>query len=950
MSARILCGCLVACCAATGWAGFPTNDECADALGLSSSSVFGDTSAASDDFAPFCGTSLSAPGVWYIIEGTGTNLTVSTCDESTAYDTKLNVYSGSCDNLVCVGGNDDDFGNPDCNFPRGIGFPSTVSFCAETGVDYFVLVQGFSGDVGEFLMTVTDSGVACVGACCLANGACLEGVSQANCAAQGGSFNGGVSCAAISCEGSCCLGDGTCSVLSRSDCAAAGGSYGGDGTNCGAADCMGACCFNDGSCTTGSRDDCDAAGGNFQGFGTSCGSVTCPIRPDNDDCDDAIAISSLNGVTFGDTTLAAADPTAPTCGTTITAPGIWYTIVGNGNRVIISTCEPGDTRYDTKLNVYTGSCDGLICITGNDDGSPDGVNPNPDCVVPETGSTSNRASTVSICTTAGTTYYILVQGFGGQVGSFAMRITDTGVNCTGACCLGDGMCLDGQAEADCIGLGGNFGGEGTSCSSVNCEGACCFFDGSCDTTNEDDCTARGGVFQGLNTNCGGVVCPISPENDTCVNAIAISSLSTVIHGTNINANADGLGTCGTTTGNAGVWYSLIGNGTQLTLSTCEPNSTYDTKIQVYCGGCEGLTCIVGNDDDFDCNFSGLRSEVTFCAQAGAEYLIVVDGFGGAMGNFSLRITEGGTCAATVECLPTGACCVESGCSVTTEAGCATQGGNYLGDGTNCGDGGYNEFMACSMPLEDISGSGSLATFASGGDDNAEEISMPFSFTFFGVSYSSIWVGSNGMLQFPPSTETEADDFSNDPIPSTITPNNIVAPLWDDLTTTAATASVFFETRGTAPNRRFIVQWENVPQLAGGGGMTFQSIMYEGSNNIEFRYETVVPQSSPPNDYSIGIENADGTVGFSVADNLIVNGACFRIEPMAFMSPCDDTEPCPDMDNSGLVDLSDLARLLAAFGRSVGDPLYDAGPDFDNSGTVDLSDLAALLALFGLPCP
>ena len=40
------------------------------------------------------------------------------------------------------------------------------------------------------------------------------------------------------------------------------------------------------------------------------------------------------------------------------------------DEVIVSTCF--DFDYDTGLNVYEGTCDGLVCVDGNDDvaGSP----------------------------------------------------------------------------------------------------------------------------------------------------------------------------------------------------------------------------------------------------------------------------------------------------------------------------------------------------------------------------------------------------------------------------------------------------------------------------------------------------------------------------------------------------------------------------------------------------
>ncbi len=55
----------------------------------------------------------------------------------------------------------------------------------------------------------------------------------------------------------------------------------------------------------------------------------------------------------------------------------------------------------------------------------------------------------------------------------------------------------------------------------------------------------------------------------------------------------------------------------------------------------------------------------------------------------------------------------------------------------------------------------------------------------------------------------------------------------------------------------------------------------------------------------------------------------------------------DLDGDGDIDISDLAVLLANFGRS-DNPGASAG-DLDGNGTVDLSDLAGLLAAFGISC-
>ena len=138
----------------------------------------------------------------------------------------------------------------------------------------------------------------------------------------------------------------------------------------------------------------DVPGCTIQSFNT--------IVPVNGDfCNMAINLPCGTSIS-GNTSMAYPDPEAFNCGTSVDAPGIWFTFVGNGQNTVLSTCS--QYGYDIKLNAYSGSCGGLTCVTGNDD-------------------YCNTGSLVSFPTTNGTTYYILVQGWNGQVGSFTLART-----------------------------------------------------------------------------------------------------------------------------------------------------------------------------------------------------------------------------------------------------------------------------------------------------------------------------------------------------------------------------------------------------------------------------------------------------------------------------------------------------------------------------------------------
>lgn len=114
----------------------PANDDCADAAAIVCGvSVDGTTENANADAEAFdcAGTTVTSPGVWYVFIGDGSQVNLTTCG-SAGGDTKIHVFSGSCGSLQCVASNDD--GCP-------AGFLSSVTFTSQNGIAYRVLVSEF---------------------------------------------------------------------------------------------------------------------------------------------------------------------------------------------------------------------------------------------------------------------------------------------------------------------------------------------------------------------------------------------------------------------------------------------------------------------------------------------------------------------------------------------------------------------------------------------------------------------------------------------------------------------------------------------------------------------------------------------------------------------------------------------------------------------------------------
>jgi len=144
----------------------------------------------------------------------------------------------------------------------------------------------------------------------------------------------------------------------------------------------------------------------------------------------------------------------------------------------------------------------------------------------------------------------------------------------------------------------------------------------------------------------------------------------------------------------------------------------------------------------------------------------------------------------------------------------------------------------SYNFEDISATGTNLSLT---DDSYRYIPLPFTFDFYTESYNWVIIGANGKIYF----SNISHDYSNRTIPYNTSIDTFIAPFWDDLNPSSGGA-VYWEVRGTAPERRLIVQWHQVPHYYNYGAATFQAILYEGSNNILFQYADVQFENSSYN--------------------------------------------------------------------------------------------------------
>jgi hypothetical protein len=147
---------------------------------------------------------------------------------------------------------------------------------------------------------------------------------------------------------------------------------------------------------------------------------------------------------------------------------------------------------------------------------------------------------------------------------------------------------------------------------------------------------------------------------------------------------------------------------------------------------------------------------------------------------------------------------------------------------------------------DCSGGTNVALTANG---FAPGLPLGFNFHYYIYDFTTVGAGADGWL----SLNGNAVGFP-DAVPNEDSYAGAIAPYARDLDPTAATY-VRYLTTGVAPNRRFVIEYNNIPDQGGGNNKTFEVILAEGSNSIRFQYLTA---NNEP--VAFGIESPDEVYG------------------------------------------------------------------------------------------
>ncbi|GAB4086863.1 hypothetical protein GCM10028784_34930 [Myceligenerans cantabricum] len=151
-----------------------------------------------------------------------------------------------------------------------------------------------------------------------------------------------------------------------------------------------------------------------------------------------------------------------------------------------------------------------------------------------------------------------------------------------------------------------------------------------------------------------------------------------------------------------------------------------------------------------------------------------------------------------------------------------------------------------------------------GDDSSTTVSLPFDFTYYGESYDTAYVTTNGHVNFLAASSV----YANTSIPAASVPNAAVYPFWDDLYFVSGESGLYEGTTAVDGTDAYVLEFRDVALYSDRDARLDFSVTLLANGDVVLGYGELdgTGDTAAGSSASVGIENADGTVGLEYSYN------------------------------------------------------------------------------------
>ena len=219
------------------------------------------------------------------------------------------------------------------------------------------------------------------------------------------------------------------------------------------------------------------------------------------------------------------------------------------------------------------------------------------------------------------------------------------------------------------------------------------------------------------------------------------------------------------------------------------------------------------------------------------------------------------------------------------------------------------FTVGSDPLLNIQNTGTALNL---GDDVVSSAqNLGFNFTYYGDTYSQARVAMNGFVTFNLNFNiTGRRNYLSEVIPASGYDKTIF-PLWSDfIDKNNNNGSPYVGTYGDVGSRYWVVGWYNVNEYRNNNLSSFEAILYESTNVIEFRYDKI---NVVNHDITIGLQGNNEAVTYLRYED--TNSTAFnRTEDWSLTTDTVIDESFTNLSSECLID-SDFSELCDVYDLS-----------------------------------